>query len=99
MNQPGSARPSDAAAKALKEVLPRVVRHFRNALVRGDTDFDRSDIFNTVMDEEAYFAIGARVYPNRAALVEALPLGSRKKGLPVLLQNGRHETSSIIADR
>ena len=42
VNQPGSARSSDAAAKALKEVLPRVLRHFGNALVRGDTDFDRS---------------------------------------------------------
>ena len=72
VNQPGSARPSDAAAVALKEVLPRVLGHFRNALVRGDTDFDRSDIFKAVMDEKAYFAIGARVYPNRAALVEAI---------------------------
>ena len=72
VNQPGSARPSDAAAGALKEVLPRVRRHFRNALVRGDTDFDRSDIFNAAIDEGAYFAIGARVYPNRAALVEAI---------------------------
>jgi hypothetical protein len=72
VNQPGSARPSDAAAKAVKEVLPRVKRHFRNAIVRGDTDFDRSDIFNAVMEEKAYFAIGGRVYPNRAALVEAI---------------------------
>jgi hypothetical protein len=31
VNQPGSARPSDVAAAALKEVLPRVRRHFRNA--------------------------------------------------------------------
>jgi hypothetical protein len=72
VNQPGSARPSDAAAEALKEVLPRAKRHFRNALVRGDTDFDRSDIFNMVMNEKAYFAIGARLYPKRAALVEAI---------------------------
>ena len=72
VNQPGSARPSDAAAKAVKEVLPGVKRHFRNALVRGDTDFDRSDIFNAVIDEGAYFAIGGRVYPKRAALVEAI---------------------------
>ena len=72
VNQPGSARPSDAAAAALKEVLPRVVRHFRNAVVRGDSDFDRSDIFKAVMAEKAYFAIGARLYPNRAALVEAI---------------------------
>ena len=69
VNQPGSARSSDVAAKAIKEVLPRVMRHFRNALVRGDTDFDRSDVFNAAIEEGAYFAIGGRVHPNRAALV------------------------------
>ncbi len=72
VNQPGSARSSDAAAKALKEVLPMVRRHFRNAIVRGDTDFDRSDVYNEAIDGGAYFAIGGRLYPNRAALVEAI---------------------------
>ena len=72
VNQPGSARSSEAAAKALKEVLPRVKRHFRNAIVRGDTDFDRSDVFQAALEAEAYFAIGGRLYANRAALVEAL---------------------------
>lgn len=82
VNQPGSARPSQAAATALKELLPRVKRHFRNALVRGDTDFDRSDIFNAVMAEGAYFAIGARVYPKRSALAEAISEGSWKPFVP-----------------
>jgi Transposase DDE domain group 1 len=72
VNQPGSARSSDAAAKAVREVLPRVKGHFRNAVVRGDTDFDRSDIFNAVIEEKAYFAIGGRVHPNRAALAQRI---------------------------
>ncbi len=72
VNQPGSARPSDAAPKALREVLPRVKRHFQNAIVRGDTDFDRSDVFNRAIEVGAYFAIGGRLHPNRAALVEAI---------------------------
>ena len=72
VNQPGNYRSSDAAAKALKEVLPRVLRHFRNAIVRGDTDFDRSDVYNETIEAGAYFAIGGRLYPNRAALVEAI---------------------------
>ena len=72
VNQPGSARSSDAAAKALEEVLQLVRRHFRNALVRGDTDFDRSDVFKAVLAAKAYFAIGGRLYPNRAALVQAI---------------------------
>ena len=72
VNQPGNCRSSDAAAKALQEVLPLVQRHFRNAIVRGDTDFDRSDVFNEAIDAGAYFAIGGRLYSNRAALVEAI---------------------------
>jgi hypothetical protein len=82
VNQPGSARSSDAAAAAVKEVLPRVKRHFRNAIVRGDTDFDRSDIFNAVMDERAYFAIGGRLYPKRAALAQAIAEQSWKPFVP-----------------
>ena len=72
VNQPGNCRSSDAAAKALQEVLPVVQRHFRNAIVRGDTDFDRSDIFNAAIEAGAYFAIGGRLYPNRAALAQAI---------------------------
>ena len=82
VNQPGSARPSDAAAQALKEVLPRVRRHFRNAIVRGDTDFDRSDVFNAAMDEGAYFAIGGRLYPNRAALAQGIAEENWKPFVP-----------------
>ena len=72
VNQPGSARSSDAAAKALKEVLAWVRRNFLNAIVRGDSDFDRSDVYNETIDAGAYFAIGGRLYQNRAALVEAI---------------------------
>jgi hypothetical protein len=82
VNQPGSARPSDAAAQAVKEVLPRVMQHFRNAIVRGDTDFDRSDVFNAAIEEGAYFAIGGRLYPNRAALVERIAEENWKPFVP-----------------
>ena len=72
VNQPGSGRSSDAAAGALKEVLPRVKRHFKNAIVRGDTDFDRADVYQAAIEQGAYFAIGGRLHPNRAALVSAI---------------------------
>jgi len=72
VNQPGSGRSSDAAAEALREVLPRVKRHFKNAIVRGDTDFDRADVYLEVIEQGAYFAIGGRLHSNRAALVEAI---------------------------
>jgi hypothetical protein len=82
VNQPGNYRSSEAAAKALKEVLPWVKRHFRDALVRGDTDFDRCDVYNEAIEGGAYFAIGGRLYPNRAALVEAISEASWKPFVP-----------------
>jgi len=82
VNQPGNFRSSEAAAKALKEVLPLVKRHFRNAIVRGDTDFDRSDVYNEAIEAGSYFAIGGRLYPNRTALVEAIGEESWKPFVP-----------------
>jgi hypothetical protein len=52
--------------------LPRVKRHFKNAIVRGDTDFDRADVYQAVIEQGGYFAIGGRVYANRAALAERI---------------------------
>ena len=93
VNQPGSARSSDAAAEAVKAVLPRVKRHFRNAIVRGDTDFDRSDIFNAVIDKGAYFAIGGRLHPNRAARVGAIAEEDWRPFFPRVEREGRGEPS------
>jgi hypothetical protein len=89
VNQPGSARSSEAAAGALRAVLPRVKRHFRNAIVRGDTDFDRSDVLQAVIDSGAYFAIGGRVYANRAALAQAIP---EKDWEPFIPRAQRHHS-------
>jgi hypothetical protein len=72
VNQPGSGHAADGAAEALKEVLPRVKRHFKSAIVRGDTDFDRADVYQAVIEQGAYFAIGGKLHPNRAALVGAI---------------------------
>ena len=82
VNQPGCARSSDAAAKALKAVLPLVKRHFLNAIVRGDSDFDRSDVYKETIDAGAYFAIGGRLYQNRAALVAAIAEENWKPFIP-----------------
>ncbi|MGH8524066.1 MAG: transposase, partial [Gammaproteobacteria bacterium] len=90
VNQPGSARSSDAAAMALKEVLPWVRRNFLNAIVRGDSDFDRSDVYNETIDAKAYFAIGGRLYPNRAALVQAI---AEKRWEPFVPRADREESS------
>jgi transposase len=73
VNRPGNVRSSDGAAAALSEVLPRVRRHFRNALVRGDTDFDRADLYQAVIGAGAYFAIGGRMNRKRAARIAEMP--------------------------
>jgi Transposase DDE domain group 1 len=96
VNQPGSARSSDAAAKALEGVLPLVRRHFRNAIVRGDTDFDRSDVFNAAINAGAYFAIGGRLYPNRAALVQAIAEESWKPFVPRAGREARSGSSRHV---
>jgi len=71
---------SEAAAKAVKEVLPLIQRHFRNAIACGDTDFDRCDVFNAAIVAEAYFAMGgdsirtARLWRRRLARRAESPL-------------------------
>jgi hypothetical protein len=73
INRPGNVRSSDGAAEALAKVLPQVKAHFANAIVRGDTDFDRGDVYQATLAAGAYFAVGARLYTNRAALVGRIP--------------------------
>ncbi len=51
-------------------------------MTRGDTDFDRADVLQEVIDQEAYFAVGGRVYPNRAALAQALPESAWQPFIP-----------------
>jgi hypothetical protein len=62
----------NSGTKVLEEVLPLVRRHFRNSIVHGDTDLDRSDVFTAAIEAGAYFAIGGPLYPNRAALAQAI---------------------------
>ena len=50
--------------------------------MRGDSDFDRSDVYKETIDAGAYFAIGGRLYPNRAALVAAIAEESWKPFIP-----------------
>jgi hypothetical protein len=70
-------------AKRLDKSLTLFKRHFKNAIVRGDTDFDRSDVFYEAIDAGAYFAIGDRLYPpNRAALAQAIAEESWKPFVP-----------------
>lgn len=82
VNRPGNVRSSNGAAEALREVLPRVQRHFKNALVRGDTDFDRSDVYQAVLEAGAYFAIGGRMNAKRFSLIARIPEEAWKPFVP-----------------
>ena len=83
VNQPGSARSSDAAAKALKEVLPLGQAPFsKRHRARGYATLTDPMFSTQPSMAGAYFAIGGRLYPNRAALVEAIAEQDWKPFIP-----------------
>ena len=65
-------------------------------IVRGDTDFDRSDVYHETIDAGAYFAIGGRLHPNRAALVEAI---AEERWKPFVPRADREEPKPSFASR
>lgn len=70
VNRPGNMRSSEGAAEELREVLPRVKRRFNDVVVRGDADFDRSDVFRATEESGAYFTICGKLHRNRMALIQ-----------------------------
>jgi len=71
-NRPGNVRSSDGTAAVLDEVLPVVRERDGKMLVRGDSDFDRSDVRAACDRAGAYFAFVGREFPDRPKLVEAI---------------------------
>jgi hypothetical protein len=71
-NRPGNVRSSDGTAAVLDEVLPVVRERGGKMLVRGDSDFDRSDVRAACDRAGAYFAFVGREFPDRPKLVEAI---------------------------
>ena len=72
-NQPGAVRASDGAPEILDAILPRMNEHFRDTLVRGDSDFDRKDIRDCCERAGAYFAFVGREFKNRPGIAESIP--------------------------
>jgi len=60
MNRPANGRSSENVAEALDKVLPRLKSYFERILVRGDSDFDRSDIRAICRAHGAYTAFVGR---------------------------------------
>lgn len=67
-NRSGNVRSSEGASEVLSQVLPRVKRHARQVLVRGDSDFDRRDVRQACESAGVYFAFVGREHANRPAL-------------------------------
>jgi hypothetical protein len=72
-NRPGNVRSSDGAAGVLDQVLPRVRERGGRMLVRGDSDFDRSDVRAACDRAGAYFAFVGREFQDRPKLVAKIP--------------------------
>jgi len=77
-NRPGNVRSSDGAAEALDETLQYVHPHFRKILVRGDSDFDRSDLRQVCHEHGAYFAFVGREINNRPEIAASIPVAQWK---------------------
>ena len=71
-NRPGNVRSSDGTATVLDEVLPVVRERGGRMLVRGDSDFDRSDVRAACDRAGAYFAFVGREFTDRPKLVETI---------------------------
>ena len=72
-NRTGSVRSSEGTADVLDQVLPRVRERGGRMLVRGDSDFDRSDVRAACDRAGAYFAFVGREFADRPKLVATIP--------------------------
>ena len=73
VNRPGNVRSSDGAGEVVGELLPRIKEHFRDVLVRADSDFDRKDLREACEDNGAFFAFVGRAHTGRPEAAMALP--------------------------
>lgn len=69
-NQPGAVRASSGAPAMLDDLLPRMKDHFRDTLVRADSDFDRKDVREACERAGAFFAFVGREFTNRPRIAE-----------------------------
>lgn len=73
LNRPGNARSSDGAGEVVGQLLPRIKEHFRDVLVRADSDFDRKDMREACEKNNAFFAFVGRAHEGRPEAAMALP--------------------------
>ena len=73
-NRPGSVRSSQGAAEVVDETLDYVRPHFKQVLLRGDSDFDRADL-RAVCEkhDDCFFAFVGREFRDRPGIAESIP--------------------------
>ncbi len=88
VNRPGNAGDRDGVVGHLKVLFPRLNRRFKKVVVRGDSQFFSSAIFETCEEHGQYFAIVSPTFQNLMRQAEKLP-GSRWKPFVPRSQRGR----------
>ncbi len=73
INRPGNSGSADGAAEALRELLPRVNRHFGQVLVRGDSQFSTRPMIAACREHEVMFAFVTPAYKTLIERAESLP--------------------------
>lgn len=72
-NRPGNVRSSEGSAEALDETLDYVRPHFKQVLVRGDSEFDRADVREACHRRDSRFAFVGREFKNRPQIAASIP--------------------------
>jgi hypothetical protein len=73
INRPGNAPSAEGAEGQLEELLPLLLRRFREVVVRGDAAFCSQKIFEVCEAHGQFFAIVSPAQRNFEALADALP--------------------------
>lgn len=96
INRSGNAASADGAAEALKEILPRVARHFGTVFVRGDSKFYQRGIIAECEQHRAFFALCMDGYAVLHEKAEALPESAWE---PFSAQRADEIAATAAADR
>jgi hypothetical protein len=73
INRPGNAPSAEGAEQHLDELLPWLLRRFREVVVRGDAAFCSQKVFDACEAHGQCFAVVSPAQRNFEALAEALP--------------------------
>lgn len=80
--RPGNAKDPSEVPEMIRGVVPRLLEHFQEVLVRGDSAFDDSGVRTACEASGAYYAFVGREFSNRPRMAEAIPESAWEEFLP-----------------